>query len=285
MRLPAGDICAATVWLKLECFQLSGSFKARGAFNTVLQSSIPEAGLIAASGGNHGIAVATAARVAGVPAEIFVPLIASPAKVAALHATGASVVQTGSDYAESLAAMKSRQAETGAIDIHAYDQPSVLAGQGTLTAEIETQSSSWSKLLIAIGGGGLIGGAMAWLNGDRPIIGVEPALAPTMTKALALGAPVDISVGGVAADSLGARRIGELSFDLARTTGLKTVLVSDDDILQAQRWLFRSCKIVAEPGGATALAALMSGAVATSPDEEVAVIVCGGNADVTAFQN
>ena len=174
MRIPAGEICPAAIWLKLECHQVSGSFKARGAFNSVLQSSPPAAGLIAASGGNHGIAVATAARACGVPAEIFVPTITPPTKLASLQATGANVVQTGADYAESLSAMKARQHKTGAMNVHAYDQSSVLAGQGTLTAEFERQVDNWSRLLIAIGGGGLIGGAMAWLGANQKLIGVEP---------------------------------------------------------------------------------------------------------------
>jgi len=284
MRLPPGEICAAAVWLKLECLQRSGSFKVRGAFNTLLQSTPPPSAVIAASGGNHGIAVATASRACGCPAEIFVPTIASPAKIRALRDTGARVVQVGADYAESLAAMQARQRQTGAVAIHAYDQPSVLAGQGTLTAELAAQTADWSKLIVAVGGGGLIGGAMAWLGGDREVLGVEPARAPTMTEALAHGAPVDVAVGGIAADSLGARRIGALSFALARQTGLTTVLVGDDAIRRAQQWLFAACKVVAEPGGATALAALMTGAIATRSDDEVAVVVCGGNADLTDLQ-
>lgn len=285
LEFAPGELAPARVVLKLEQLQVTGSFKARGAFNALLQ--IPQAdkssGVIAASGGNHGIAVAHAAQSLGMHAEIFVPEIASPVKVARLQALGARVTQTGSRYADSLAAMEARRLETGAVAIHAYDQPAIVAGQGTLAREFEQQCSGLDAMVIAVGGGGLIGGAMAWLQSRLPLVAVEPANAATLSTAMSKGEIVDVEVGGIAADSLGARRIGRLSFDLAQRLRPKSVLLDDESIEVAQRWLYEHCRIVSEPGGATALAAIMSGRYPSYRDQSLGVVVCGGNADLTVF--
>jgi len=277
-----GAPCAVT--LKLEQMQVSGSFKARGAFNALLSLPPGEApggvGVIAASGGNHGAAVAHAAGALGVRAEIFVPAIAAPAKVARIRAAGATAVQGGATYAEALAASEARRAATGAAAIHAYDQPEVLAGQGTLARELEADAPGLTHLLIAVGGGGLIGGAAAWLAGtDTEVIAVEPDGCPALHDALAAGRPVDAPVGGLAADSLGATRVGTLMFAAVRGTVRTAVLVTDEAIREAQRRLWSTLRAVAEPGGATALAALLSGAWTPPPGARVGVLVCGGNCE------
>jgi threonine dehydratase len=270
---------AGHVVVKLELLQHSGSFKARGAFNTVLGGTVPAVGVIAASGGNHGAAVAFAARASGVPAEIFVPTIASPAKVARLADYGARVVQTGAAYAEARAAAAARQIETGALWVDAYDAPATVAGQGTVAAEFERQAPGLDTVLVAVGGGGLIGGMAGWLCGSVRIVGVETEGCPTLHAALAAGRPVDVAVSGLAADSLGARRIGDIAFAAAIDHVATTVLVPDAAVKDAQRALWDAVRIVAEPGGATALAALLSGAYRPAPGERVGVLVCGGNCD------
>ena len=280
LEIAAGELAEVPVILKLEQMQHGGSFKCRGAFNTLLSATLPSSGVIAASGGNHGIAVALAARSLGVAAEIFVPTISSRVKVRKLAALGARVHEVGRDYAEALEAMRERQATTGALDVHAYDQPTVVAGQGTLARELDEQAPDVSEVLIAVGGGGLIGGALGWFEDRKSVIAVEPEGAPTLGHALEAGEPVDVEVGGIAADSLGARRIGRICFDLARRFGTERVAVTDEAIRHAQGWLFEHCRIMAEPGGATALAALMSGAVVPSGKGPVAVVVCGGNASL-----
>lgn len=283
---------AATLTLKLESLQHAGSFKSRGAFNALLSArerpaGIPGAGVIAASGGNHGAAVAYAAQALGVQAEIFVPDIASPAKVQRLRDFGAEIRQTGATYAEALAAAQARQGESGALSVHAYDEAAVLAGQGTLARELEAQAGDLDAVLVAVGGGGLIGGVAAWYaNASRSgpgrarIVGVEPKACPTLHMALSAGAPVDVQVGGIAADSLGARRVGDLMFGIARTAITDSVLVEDDAILAAQRLLWRDLRLAVEPGGATALAALISRAYRPRAGERVGVVICGGNADL-----
>jgi threonine dehydratase len=266
--------------LKLEQLQVSGSFKARGAFNALLQSGAGTAGVIAASGGNHGAAVAHAAGALGIRAEIYVPAISAPSKVVRIREAGAVVVQGGDTYAEAFAASESRRAETGAVSIHAYDQPEVLAGQGTVAREFEADSPGLTHVLVAVGGGGLIGGVASWFAGSgTQVVAVEPEGCPTLFSALKAGAPVDAPVGGVAADSLGARRVGSLMFDVARNVVRDSVLVTDDAILEAQRRLWSACRVVAEPGGATALAALISGAWVPPDGARVGVLVCGGNCD------
>lgn len=271
------------ITLKLELLQHTGSFKPRGAFNRVLSSSVPAAGVIAASGGNHGIAVAYVARQLGHQAEIFVPEACSPVKVERLRSYGARVTITGATYADALEASQERASQTGALVVHAYDQPEVVAGQGTLGQELERQMPELDTLLIAVGGGGLIAGVAAWFAGRVRVIGVEPVSAPGMFQALKAGEPVDTEVGGIAVDSLGARRVGSLAFSLVKEHVERVVLVSDDAIRQSQRTLWNDLRVVAEPGGATALAALLSGAYQPAPGERVGVIVCGGNADLAAL--
>ena len=267
------------VVLKLELLQHAGSFKARGAFNRILSADVPAAGVIAASGGNHGIATALAARTLGHKAEIFVPEISAPVKVARLKALGARVHVTGRDYQASLEASEARAQDSGALVIHAYNQPEVLAGQGTAGREFERQAPGLDTLLVACGGGGLIGGIAAWFRGRVRVVGVEPERCPTLSRALAAGRPVDIEPGGLAADSLGARRAGALAFEIAQAHVARVALVPDAAIRCAQLALWKTLRIAAEPGGAAALAALLSGAYVPEADERVGVLVCGGNVD------
>jgi threonine dehydratase len=273
----------ARLYFKLESLQHAGSFKPRGAFNCILSSTVPAAGVIAASGGNHGAAVAYAAHKLGLPAEIFVPTISPPNKVQRLRRYGAKVNVTGSAYSEALAASRVRAAETGALSIHAYDDLRVLAGQGTLGMELEQQLSGLDTLLIAVGGGGLIGGVAAWYQSRLRVIGVEPEQAPSLYKALEAGKPVDVEVGGVAADSLGARRVGELMFPIAQKHVERVVLVKDEHIREAQKTLWHKLRMIAEPGGAAALAALLSGSYKPAVGERVAVVLCGGNAELSSI--
>ncbi|MCE5232613.1 MAG: threonine/serine dehydratase [Mizugakiibacter sp.] len=275
---------AAAVTLKLESLQHAGSFKPRGAFNRVLaQAALPAAGLIAASGGNHGAAVAHVARTLGVRAEIFVPEIVAPAKLARLRDYGADVRVGGRDYAEALAACEARRAESGALPVHAYDDVDVVAGQGTLARELEAQAPRLDTVLVAVGGGGMIAGVAAWYAGRVRVVGVEPHGCATLRRALDAGVPVDVPVSGLAADSLGARRAGSIAFALAQAHVADVVLVDDDAIRAAQRALWRELRVFAEPGGATALAALLAGAYRPAPGERVGVIVCGGNGDPAAL--
>jgi threonine dehydratase len=270
----------AKITLKLEQLQHTASFKPRGAFNRILSNRVPKVGVIAASGGNHGIAVAYAAQKLGHRAEIFVPEVCAPVKVERLRSYGALVSIVGANYAEALVASQARAEQTGALVVHAYDQSEVVAGQGTLGYEFSQQAPELDTILIAVGGGGLIGGVAGWFAGDVRVIGVEPELAPSMARTLAAGEPVDVEVGGVAVDSLGARRVGRQAFELARQYVECIALVSDESIRAAQRALWNDLRIVAEPGGATATAALLSGAYQPAPGERVGVIVCGGNADL-----
>ena len=266
--------------LKLEQLQASGSFKPRGAFNRMLSHPLPAAGVVAASGGNHGAAVAYAARALGVPAAIFVPEITGPAKRARIAAYGARLVVGGAAYDEARLASEAFAAETGALMVHAYDQTEVLAGQGTLALELQSQAPGLTHVLVAVGGGGLIGGVAGWYAGSGvQVVAVEPAGCPTLHSALAAGRPVPAPVGGLAADSLGARQVGALMFPLAQAAVAASVLVPDSAISAAQHWLWQECRLVAEPGGATALAALLSGAWVPPEDAQVGVVVCGGNCE------
>ncbi|MDP9845329.1 threonine/serine dehydratase [Streptosporangium lutulentum] len=268
------------LFLKLEGMQRSGSFKARGGFNRALTTGeLPEAGLIAASGGNHGLAMAHVARTLGVRAEIFVPTVSSPVKVAGLRALGAEVTQVGAVYAEAYEASVKRASETGALDVHAYDQAEVVAGQGTVGLEVLEQTGGVDTVLVAVGGGGLIAGIVAALDGRARVVAVEPELIPTLNRALEAGGPVKVGVSGVAADSLGASQIGAIAYDLTSAAGVRSVLVSEEAIVDARRELWRSYRVVAEHAGATAFAALRSGAYVPAPGERVAVIVCGSNTD------
>lgn len=269
----------SSICLKLELLQHTGSFKPRGAFNRLLSAEIPRSGVIAASGGNHGAAVAYAARALGVPAEIFVPRLTPPAKVARIASYKARVIQTGEAYAEALLASRARQAETGALEVHAYDHADVLSGQGTVARELEHAAPELTHVLVAAGGGGLIGGMAAWYGGAAQVISVEPASCPSLHDALRAGRPVDAPVGGIAADSLGARQVGGQMFEIAQRFVADALLVADDAIVAAQRALWDHCRVIAEPGGATALAGLLSGMFVPPEAARVAVLVCGGNTD------
>lgn len=267
------------VALKLELLQHAGSFKPRGAFNRLLSTNVPSAGVIAASGGNHGAAVAYAARTLGVAAEIFVPSGTPAAKLARIAGYGARVVQGGATYADALTASRVRQAETAALEIHAYDHADIVAGQGTVGREFEHDAPDLTHILVAAGGGGLIGGIAAWYAGSAQVISVEPEGCPSLHDALRAGRPVDAPVGGLAADSLGARRVGTLMFPIAQQFVAQAVLVPDEAILAAQRLLWDRFRLIAEPGGATAVAALLCGRFVPPADARVGVVLCGANAD------
>jgi threonine dehydratase len=276
-------LAPAPITLKLELCQHAGSFKARGAFANLLLRDVPDAGVVAASGGNHGAAVAYAAMTLRRRATIFVPRVASPAKTARIRAYGAELVVTGERYADALAASERWAAESGALPVHAFDQDETLLGQGTLGVELEDQAPALDTLLVAVGGGGLIGGLAAWYAGTVTVIGVEPEAAPTLTRALAAGRPVDAGAGGIAADSLAPRRVGERVFPIARRYVDRVVLVSDQDIRAAQEALWAAVRVVAEPGGAAALAALLCGRYRPRPEERVGVVVSGGNTVAVDF--
>lgn len=277
VQVPGIDV---PVVLKLELLQHSGSFKVRGAFANLLGADVPEAGVAAASGGNHGAAVACVAGVLDIPARVFVPEISAPAKIAKIRSYGADVMVEGENYGAALANCQTFLAETGAMSLHAYDAPATIVGQGTMAAELETQVfDGVDTILMAVGGGGLIGGAAAWFEGGVNLVGVESEGCATLHGALAAGAPVAIKPQGLAADSLGASQIGELMFPLAQNHVSGVRLVSDDQIAQAQKWLWDHLRIIAEPGGATAFAALLAGTYQAREDERIAVVVCGGNTD------
>ena len=272
----------ATLWerpveLKLEQLQHTGSFKARGAFNTLLSEPVPEAGVVAASGGNHGAAVAYAATRLGHKAQIFVPEMAGPAKIALIERTGAALTVVPGEYANALEAARAYEAESGAMQVHAYDAPGTVAGQGTLMREWKEQGLQADTVLIAVGGGGLIAGSLAWLQGARKVVAVEPETSCALHAGLAAAEPVDVQVSGVAANALGARRVGSICHELAQAHLGASVLVPDDAITEAQTALWQSHRLLVEPAGATALAALRSGAYVPEPGERVAVLVCGGN--------
>jgi threonine dehydratase len=268
---------------KLEFMQHSGSFKARGAFANLLLREVPKAGVAAASGGNHGAAVAYAAMRLGLPARIFVPTISSPAKIARIRSYGAELVVTGERYADALAESEKWVRQSGALAVHAFDQRETLLGQGTIGLELEGQVPDLDPLLAAVGGGGLIAGIAAWYRGRVKVIGVEPELAPTLTRALAAGRPVDAEAGGIAADSLAPRRIGERVFPIARAYVAETLLVSDEAIRAAQEALWDRLRVVVEPGGAAAFAALHSGRYRPRAGERVGVLLGGGNTTAVDF--
>ena len=276
-------LSAFPLTLKLELFQHAGSFKTRGAFTNLLTRAIPAAGVVAASGGNHGAAVAYAARRLGVKARIFVPTVSSPAKISRIRSYGADLVVGGDRYADALAASQAWSTESGALPVHAFDQEETLLGQGTLALELDRQAPGLDTLLVSVGGGGLIGGIAAWCGGRPRVIGVEPEAAPTLTRALEAGKPVDAPAGGLAADSLAPRRVGELMFPIAQAHIARVLLVSDAAIRQAQEALWATLRVVAEPGGAAAFAGLASGAYAPAPGERVGVVVSGGNTTAVDF--
>jgi threonine dehydratase len=271
------------VVLKLEHLQHSGSFKVRGAFATLLSRPVPAPGVLAASGGNHGAAVAYAAARLGHRAEIFVPAAAPAAKLARIRRYGATVTAVGGSYAEAYDASLQRAAETGALRVHAYDQPEVVAGQGTVAYELSAQAPELDTLLVAVGGGGLIAGCAAWYTDSARLIAVETEGTPTLSRARAAGTPVDVEVSGVAADALGARRLGDIAHEVVAQHVDDAVLVRDEDVLHAQRVLWEELRVLAEPGGATALAALLSGAHVAEPSARVGVLVCGANVDPSTW--
>lgn len=265
--------------LKLESLQHSGSFKPRGAFTNLLTRPVPPAGVVAASGGNHGVAVAYAARQLRIRATIFVPTVASPAKIGRIRDYGAEVIIAGDRYADALEASERYVEESQAMPVHAYDQLETLLGQGTLGLEIAEQVPEASTVMIAVGGGGLIGGVSLWYADSKTrVIGVEPVEAPTLTEALKAGKPVDAPAGGIAADSLAPRRVGEWMFPLAQQHVERVVLVEDEDIRRAQEALWESFRMVVEPGGAAAFAALLARRYQPAAEEHVVVVLCGGNA-------
>ena len=268
---------------KLEFLQRAGSFKTRGAFTTMLTHRPPEIGVVAASGGNHGAAVAFAARELRIPATIFVPTVASQAKVDQIRAYGAKLEIGGERYADALAASEAFVRRTGAMPIHAYDQVETLLGQASVGYEFEQDEPKLDALLVSVGGGGLIGGVAAWYRGRVSLIGVEPELAPTLTNALAAGEPVDSPAGGIAADSLAPRRVGKLMFPIAQRFIAQTVLVTDDAIRQAQHTLWKVLRIVSEPGGAAGLAAILSGAWKPQSDRTIGILLCGANTTAVHF--
>lgn len=284
-KLPAKalGVPGAEIWLKLEHLQTGGSFKARGMLNRLLSNPIPASGVIVASGGNAGIATAAAARELGVPCEVFVPEISSPAKRARLAALGAHVVVGGAAYADALQACMARQQQTGALLTHAYDQPEVLAGAGTLALEIEAQGGLPDSVLVSVGGGGLIGGIASWFEQRSRVVALEPELAPTLHAARAAGHPVAVSVSGIAADSLGASQIGALAWQATQAHVRDSLLLTDEAIRTAQRWLWQELKLAVEPAAALPLAALQTGRYAPHPDEKVCLIICGANLDVASL--
>ncbi|MER8993674.1 threonine/serine dehydratase [Mesorhizobium sp. M0678] len=269
--------------LKLECLQHSGSFNARGAFTNLLERPVPAAGVVAASGGNHGAAVAYAAMRLGHKATIFVPEVSPQAKLDRIRGYGAELIVGGARYAEALAASESFAEKSGALQIHAFNQEETLVGQGTLGLEIEADLPKLNTLLVAVGGGGLIGGIAAWFSGRIRIIAVEPEGAPTLHRAFEAGRPVDAPAEGIAADSLAPKRVGEMMFPIAEAFVERSILVGDDDIIAAQAALWDRVRIISEPGGAAAFAALLSGRYAPAAGERVAVLVCGANANPAKF--
>lgn len=274
---------AGRLTLKLELLQHTGSFKPRGAFNRMLAAEVPEIGVIAASGGNFGLAVAYAARELGHRAEVFVPETSPTVKARRIAAQGAEVRVVPGYYDDALEASRTRAAETGALVMHAFDQPEVVAGQGTIAAELAEQVPGADTALVAIGGGGLIGGIAGWYEGRTRVVGVEPDRCPTMSEALRAGRPIPVEVGGYAADSLGARQAGDIAFAVASRYVEHVLLVTDDAIRDAQRRLWEHVRVVAEPGGAAALAALLSGRYRPDPEEHVVVLVCGANTEELPF--
>jgi threonine dehydratase len=276
--LPPGPLV-----LKLEHLQHTGSFKARGAFANLLLRTVPGAGVVAASGGNHGAAVAYAARAVGVPARIFVPTVSSPAKIARIRGYGADLVVEGATYTDALEASQAWAASSGALQVHAYDQIETMLGAGSLAIELQQQVPGVIAVLAGVGGGGLLSGIAAGYAGRVNVIGVEPAGAPTLTRALQAGCPVDAETGSVAIDSLAPRRVGVKTFKVISALVHQVLLVSDDAIRRAQDLLWETLRLVGEPGGCAALAAVLSGEYSPGPDEIVTVVISGANTTAVDF--
>ncbi len=284
-KVPASvfGVAGAQVWLKLEQLQVSGSFKARGMMNRLLSHPIPASGVIVASGGNAGIATAAAARALGVKCEVFLPILSSAAKQARLRELGADVVIGGAAYSDALQACLARQQQTGALLTHAYDQPEVVAGAGTLALEIEAQGGVPDTVLVSVGGGGLIAGIAAWFEHRCDVVAVEPELAPTLFEARRAGQPVDVDVSGIAADSLGARRIGAIAWEVMQRKVRGSLLLPDAAIRRAQLTLWQQFKLAVEPAAALGLAALQTGAYRPREGESVCLVICGANLDPTSL--
>jgi len=285
LEVAGADVAVAvnSIIFKLELMQHAGSFKARGAFTNMLTRDVPQAGVVAASGGNHGVAVAYAARTLGWPATIFVPSVASRTKLARIEGYGATLKIAGDRYADALAASEEWALRSGALPIHAYDAKETITGQATLGMELQEQCADLDTLLVAVGGGGLISGIACWYGGAIRVVGVEPEAAPTMTRALEAGRPVDSPAGGIAADSLAPKRVGELVFPIVQRFVDRVLLVSDEQIVAAQQRLWDSLRIVTEPGGAAAFSALLSGRYECTARERVGVVLCGGNTEAVRF--
>ena len=277
LGLPA----AHPISLKLEFLQHSGSFKTRGAFNNLLSRTVPVAGIAAASGGNHGAAVAYAAQQLGYRATIFVPEVSSPVKIARIQSYGADIRVGGARYADALDRCEAFIAQCGALSVHAYDAIETVVGQGSVGIEWQQDAPEIDTVLVAVGGGGLITGIASWYGRSVRVIGVEPEGSCALHASLHAGRPVDVTVESIAADSLGARNTGQLVYDIATSSVDHVVLVSDDSIMMAQRLLWDRLRIPAEPGGAAALAALLSGRYTPSKEERVGVLLCGANVDLT----
>ena len=285
MRLPGAalGVPCAELWLKLEHLQRAGSFKARGMFNRMLSLPVPEAGVVIASGGNAGIAVACAAQALGLRCEVFLPELSSSAKRAVLATLHATVVVGGASYGDALQACLQRQQTTGALLMHAYDQAEVVVGAGTLAAEIEQEAGLPERVLVSVGGGGLIAGVAAWIDNRCRVEALEPTGSPTLHAARAAGEPVDVAVGGLAADALGARRIGSITWPICQRQVVAAHLVSDEAIMAAQRLLWTELRLAVEPAAALPLAALRSGVVQPLPHERVALVLCGANFDAASL--
>jgi threonine dehydratase len=284
IELQPGDLgLSHRLTLKLELLQHSGSFKARGAFANLLLRQIPPVGVVAASGGNHGAAVAYAAMNLRIPARVFVPSISSPAKIDRIRGYHAELVIGGERYGDALAASERWAAGSGAMQVHAFDHEETLSGQGTLALELQEQAPDLDTVLVAVGGGGLLAGVASWYGDTLRLIGVEPERSPTLTRALEAGHPVDAEAEGIAADSLAPRRVGELAFPILQRQVERVVLVSDDDIRQAQLALWSLLRVVVEPGGAAAFSALLSGRYHPGRGERVGVILSGGNTVAVDF--
>ncbi len=282
LDVEAGVLGPGAVVLKLEQLQHTGSFKARGALSALLAvGDLPASGVVAASGGNHGLAVSWAAGQLGVPATVFVPATAPASKVAGLRRLGADVHLVGERYADALAAAVEHQRTSGALAVHAYDEPAVVAGQGTVGLELSEQAGGVDTVLVAVGGGGLAGGIAAAMAGEARVVGVEPLGCPTWHNAYAAGGPVDVEVGGLASDALGATRLGDVAWSVLELTGATSVLVEPGDVARARQLLWQQLHMVVEPGGAVAVAALLGGAYVPAEDERVAVVLCGANTDPT----
>jgi threonine dehydratase len=285
VEIDSGDfpLDISRLMFKLEFLQHTGSFKARGALTNMLTRPVPAAGVVAATGGNHGVAVAYAAMKLEKPASIFVPSVCSPAKMARIREYGAQLVIAGDRYADALAASEEWAEKSGAMKIHAFEQMETMLGQGTVGLEFEEQAPDLDTLFVAVGGGGLIGGIAAWYSGRIKLIGVEPEAAPTLTQALKAGKPVDAPAGGIAADSLAPRRVGELMFPIAQKYVDRVILVRDEEIESAQATLWNVLRVAAEPGGAAAFVPLLCGRYRPQPGERIGVLLCGANTTAVQF--